>query len=96
MIEIRKTEVFSDWFNDLRDRQAKVRIQARIDRMESGNFGDVEPVGEGVSEARLHFGAGYRLYFVKRGAELVILLCGGDKSSQQQDIKTALNMAKQI
>lgn len=96
MIEVRKTEVFDEWFNNFRDRQTKFRIQARIDRMESGNLGDIQPVGEGVNEARLHFGAGYRLYFVTRGSELIILLCGGDKSSQQQDIKTAINMVKQL
>ncbi|MEL7051432.1 MAG: type II toxin-antitoxin system RelE/ParE family toxin, partial [Cyanobacteria bacterium J06588_5] len=74
MIEVRKTENFSKWFGELKDRRAKVRIQARIDRAGLGNFGDVSPVGEGVSELRIHYGPGYRVYFVKRGNLIVILL----------------------
>jgi putative addiction module killer protein len=96
MIEIRKTEFFAEWFNSLRDRQARVRIQARIDRAELGNFGDCKPVGNGVSEMRIHYGPGYRVYFVKRGEMLVILLAGGDKNSQSKDIATAINLAQQI
>lgn len=96
MIEIRKTELFAEWFNSLRDRQARVRIQARIDRAELGNFGDCRPVGNGVSEMRIHYGPGYRVYFVKRGEMLVILLAGGDKNSQSKDIATAINLAQQI
>ncbi len=74
MIEVRKTEVFSSWFNSLRDKRAKARIQARIDRVEAGHFGDVAPVGEGVSELRIFYGPGYRVYFVKQGLAVVILL----------------------
>ncbi|MHB1351298.1 MAG: type II toxin-antitoxin system RelE/ParE family toxin [Desulfobulbaceae bacterium] len=96
MIEIRKSELFAEWFNSLRDRQARVRIQARIDRAELGNFGDCKPVGNGVSEMRIHYGPGYRVYFVKRGEILVILLAGGDKNSQSKDIAAAINLAQQI
>ena len=72
MIEIRKTEIFTKWFNELKDRRAKARIQARIDRVEMGNFGDVAPVGEGVSELRIFYGSGYRVYFIRRGSVVVI------------------------
>ena len=90
------TELFDGWFADLRDQQAKRRIQVRIDRAEDGNFGDTAPVGEGVSEMRIHYGPGYRVYFTQRGLEIVILLAGGDKSTQPKDIKTALAMARQL
>ncbi|OFZ70587.1 MAG: addiction module antitoxin RelB [Betaproteobacteria bacterium RBG_16_58_11] len=90
------TEVFDDWFDGLRDQQAKRRIQVRIDRAEDGNFGDCAPVGEGVSEMRIHCGPGYRVYFTQRGIEVVILLAGGDKSTQSRDIKTALEIARQL
>jgi putative addiction module killer protein len=96
MIEVRKTELFIKWFNSLKDRKAKARIQARIDRVETGHFGDVEPVGEGVSELRIFYGPGYRVYFVQRGAVLVILLSGGDKSTQPADIAKAKDMARQL
>ena len=96
MIEVRKTEVFSSWFNSLRDKRAKARIQARIDRVEVGHFGDVAPVGEGVSELRIFYGPGYRVYFVKQGLAVVILLSGGDKSTQNSDIIKAKELAKQI
>jgi putative addiction module killer protein len=86
MIEVRQTEVFASWFVNLRDRKAKARVQVRIDRMEVGNFGDVAPVGQGVSEMRIAYGPGYRVYFVQKGPIIVILLCGGDKSSQSSDI----------
>ncbi len=79
MFEIRKTEIFTKWFENLNDRRAKARIQARIDRAEMGNFGDVAPVGEGISEFRIFYGPGYRVYFIQKGAVLVILLSGGDK-----------------
>ncbi|WP_066412293.1 type II toxin-antitoxin system RelE/ParE family toxin [Bordetella ansorpii] len=79
----------------LKDRRAMHRIQVRIDRAEEGNFGDCEPVGEGVSEMRIHYGPGYRVYFTRRGSEIVILLAGGDKSTQSKDIKTALSLARQ-
>ncbi|QUY41041.1 type II toxin-antitoxin system RelE/ParE family toxin [Acaryochloris marina] len=81
MIEVRQTDIFANWFKKLRDRKAKARIQARIDRIEIGNFGDVAPVGEGVSELRIHYGPGYRVYFIQRGPVVVILLSGGDKGS---------------
>jgi len=96
MHSIQTTEVFDDWFAGLKDRHAARRIQVRIDRAEDGNFGDCEPVGEGVSEMRIHFGPGYRVYFVQRGMGIVILLAGGDKSTQSNDIKTALKIARQL
>ena len=96
MIEVRQTEIFANWFVKLRDKKAKARIQARIDRMEMGNFGDVAPVGQGVSEMRIFYGAGYRVYFVQRGSILVILLCGGDKNTQASDINKAKELVKQL
>lgn len=96
MTEVRQTDIFANWFNKLRDRKAKARIQARIDRIEIGNFGDVAPVGEGVSELRIHYGPGYRVYFIQRGPVVVILLSGGDKDSQNADIKRAKEIAKQL
>ncbi len=96
MMEIRKTEIFSKWLDGLRDRRAKARIQARIDRVEMGNFGDVAPVGEGVSELRIFYGPGYRVYFTQQGSVVVILLSGGDKSTQTSDIARAKEIAKQI
>lgn len=96
MNSILTTEVFDDWFASLKDMQAVRRVQARIDRAEDGNFGDCEPVGEGVSEIRIHYGPGYRVYFMKRGIEIVILLAGGNKSTQSKDIKTALEIARQL
>lgn len=88
------TSLFDNWFDRLQDRQAKRRIQARIDRVEDGHFGDCKPVGEGVSEMRIHVGPGYRVYFTLQGEEIVILLAGGDKSSQDRDIQTALQLAR--
>ncbi len=96
MRTILTTEAFSDWFENLKDRTGAARIQARIDRAEGGNFGDSEAVGEGVSEMRIQFGPGYRVYYVQRGLEVVILLAGGDKSSQARDIKSALEMARNL
>ena len=96
MIEIRKTEIFTKWFDGLKDRRARARIQARIDRIEMGNFGDVAPVGEGVSELRIFYGPGYRVYFIQRGSVVVILLSGGDKNTQNADITRAKELAKQI
>lgn len=96
MIEIRKTERFAEWFAGLRDRPARSRIQARIDRAEIGNFGDCRPVGNGVSEMRIHYGPGFRVYFIQRGKALVILLAGGDKQTQDQDIATAIELARQL
>ena len=96
MIEIRQTERFAKWFGRLRDRTARARIQARIDRARFGNLGDVKNVGSGVSEMRIDVGPGYRLYFARRGDQLVVLLCGGDKSSQQKDIREAISLAAQL
>jgi len=96
VIEVRKTDVFANWFNGLRDKRAKARIQARIDRLEVGHFGDVASVGEGVSELRIFYGPGYRVYFVKQGSTVVILLSGGDKNTQNSDIIKAKELAKQL
>ena len=96
MIEVRQTRLFAKWFNGLNDRNAKSRIQARIDRLKLGNFGDVSPVGEGVSELRIHYGPGSRVYFIKQQDTVVILLSGGDKSSQKFDIRKAKQLAKQL
>lgn len=96
MIEIRITRVFAQWIDALRDTRARARIQARIERLVFGNPGDVRPVGEGVSELRIDYGPGYRVYFKQRGHELIILLAGGDKSSQAKDIKTALHLARNL
>jgi putative addiction module killer protein len=96
MVEIRKTEAFERWFTSLRDRKAIARISSRIDRLQVGLVGDVKPVGEGVSEMRIDYGPGYRLYFVRRGREVVILLAGGDKRSQSRDIEKALELARML
>jgi putative addiction module killer protein len=96
MKSIYTTEVFDEWFNSLRDRQAARRIQARIDRAEEGNFGDHKSVGGGVFEMRIHHGPGFRMYFTQRGMEIVILLAGGDKSSQSKDIQIAQELARQL
>jgi putative addiction module killer protein len=96
VIEIRQTETFAHWFRRLRDRRAQRRVQVRIDRLETGNPGDVRPVGGGVSEMRIDYGPGYRVYFARRGVTLVILLAGGDKRTQQQDIATALKLAGDV
>ncbi|MEW6039275.1 MAG: type II toxin-antitoxin system RelE/ParE family toxin [Pseudomonadota bacterium] len=96
MIEIRKTDAFAECLDGLHDIQARARVQARIERLAAGNPGDVEPVGEGVSELRIDYGPGYRVYFKQRGRELVVLLAGGDKSSQAKDIKAALRLARNL
>lgn len=96
MLEIVQGATFSRWLGKLKDRSAIMRINARLRRVaETGHFGDVKPVGEGVSEIRIDFGPGYRLYFMQRGAIVVILLVGGDKSSQDADIKRAIEIAKE-
>ena len=96
MIEVRRTEEYDNWFSRLRDVQAKARINTRIRRVQLGNPGDVKPVGRGVSEMRINYGPGYRVYFVQRGRTLIILLSGGDKSSQQRDINTAIELAGRL
>lgn len=94
--DIVTTEVFDRWFDQLRDKQGKARIEARLRRVGLGHLGDVKPVGEGVSELRVDCGPGYRIYLASRGLQLVILLAGGDKSSQPRDIETALALARRI
>jgi len=96
MIQVRKTAQFSDWMAGLRDRRARAKIAARIDRLALNNPGDVRSAGESVSELRIHYGPGYRVYFTSRGATLVVLLCGGDKSTQMKDIKTAKALAANL
>lgn len=96
MFEVRRTEEFADWLKGLRDLMARSRIATRIARVEEGNFGDHKSVGDGVSELRFTFGPGYRVYYTQRGDVIVILLCGGDKGSQDRDIERAKAMAKEI
>ena len=96
MVEVRQTDEFSGWLRRLRDANAVARIAGRIRRMEMGNPGDSRSVGQGVLEMRIDYGPGYRVYYVHRGAQIVILLCGGDKRTQQQDIKKALGMAETL
>jgi putative addiction module killer protein len=96
VFEIRQTARYARWFASLRDGRARVRIEARIRRLSLGNFGDVRPVGEGVSEMRIDYGPGYRVYFVQRGAALVVLLAGGDKRTQDRDIETARALAREL
>ena len=96
LIQVEVTEEFDKWLKALRDLQAKVRIFERIRRLGDGNPGDVKPVGKGVSEMRINYGPGYRVYYTQRGGSLVILLCGGDKSSQTKDIARAIAIAQRI
>ncbi|GGI77492.1 hypothetical protein GCM10007973_12920 [Polymorphobacter multimanifer] len=96
MFEIRRTAEFAAWLTALRDIQAKARIAKRIDRLADGNFGDSKSIGEGVGELRFTFGPGYRVYYTVRGQLVVILLCGGDKGSQQRDIERAISIAKEV
>ena len=96
MIEVRRTGAFIDWLVALRDVAARARIAKRIDRIAQGNFGDAKSVGDGVSELRFTFGPGYRVYYTRRGDIVVILLCGGDKGSQEQDIERAKAIAREI
>jgi len=94
VIEVRQTEAYAEWFARLRDRQARARIDTRIRRLSLGNPGDVKPVGEGVSELRIDYGPGYRVYFVQRGKTLIVLLAGGDKRTQDRDINKAIALAR--
>ena len=96
MVEVRQTERFARWLEDLRDLRARARVQARIERLIGGNPGDIKPVGSGVSELRINYGPGYRVYFQQKGSTLIILLAGGDKASQPRDIDEALSLARQI
>jgi putative addiction module killer protein len=96
MIEIRQSEKFATWMDGLRDERARAKITVRLRRLSLGNPGDVKPVGEGVGEMRIDYGPGYRLYFVGRGAQVIVLLCGGDKTTQARDIEDAKAMAKSL
>lgn len=96
MFEIRKTETFARWLDGLHDMRARARVQVRIERLAAGNPGDIRPVGGGVSELRIDYGPGYRVYFKYVGREIVILLAGGDKSTQSADIRTALRLARNL
>jgi len=92
-MKIRRTSVYKNWINGLRDSRAKYRIFTRIKRLEEGNPGDIGPVGEGISELRIHYGPGYRVYYKDTGREIIVLLCGGDKTNQQVDIARAKQIA---
>jgi len=96
MIELRKTEAYIKWLDSLRDVHARARVLVRVERLAAGNPGDVRPVGEGISELRIDYGPGYRVYFKKRGRTNVILLAGGDKRTQSRDIETALRLAQDL
>ncbi|WP_319567023.1 type II toxin-antitoxin system RelE/ParE family toxin [Cohaesibacter marisflavi] len=95
MIKILTTETFDKWLDRLKDENAKAKITLRLVSVARGSFGDAEPVGNGVSELRIHYGPGYRIYFLRRGAELIVLLCGGNKKTQSKDIKDAKRIAAQ-
>ena len=96
MYEIRRTDAFSKWLDRLRDARARVRVLSRLTRAEDGNLGDTKPVGESVAEMRIDYGPGYRVYFTKRRQTIIVLLVGGDKSSQEQDIKRAIQLARDL
>lgn len=96
MLQIRKTDVYAEWIDNLRDLQGRARILVRVERLSSGDPGDVKAISGGVSELRVHFGPGYRVYFSQRGDDIVILLAGGDKSAQPRDIQTDLQLAKNL
>ena len=96
MREVRQSQTYAGWFNGLRDRTAKTRIDIRIRRLSLGNPGDVKPVGEGVSELRVDYGPGYRIYFMQKADVLIVLLVGGDNSSQDRDIRNAKNLAREL
>lgn len=96
MLEIRRTEYFDKWLSDLKDARAKAKIAARIDRLAAGNPGDVKPVGSGVSEMRIDYGPGYRVYYKQKGKTLILILMGGDKSTQEADIKSAIALSVEL
>ncbi|MBV8768182.1 MAG: type II toxin-antitoxin system RelE/ParE family toxin [Hyphomicrobiales bacterium] len=96
MLTVRETDEFANWLGRLRDYRAKARILRRVDRLIAGNAGDVRPVGEGISELRIDYGPGYRVYFLRRGTLLIILLCGGDKRTQDRDIRKSKELANKI
>lgn len=96
MFVIRQTDTFSSWLRSLRDQRAKQKIACRLQRLKFGHFGDVEPVGHGISELRIHEGKGYRVYFRQQGDEIIVLLCGGDKKSQQRDIVQAQRIWRKL
>ena len=96
MFEVRKTEVYAKWLDSLRDARARARVLVRVERLAAGNPGDVKPVGEGVSELRIDYGPGYWVYFKKQGRMIVVLLAGGDKRTQSQNVETALRVARNL
>lgn len=96
MITVLQTETFALWFSSLKDRSGRLRILSRLDRIVTGNFGDIKSVGEGISEIRIDTGPGYRLYFIRQENTMILLLCGGDKSSQNRDILRAKDLAKKL
>ena len=96
MLEIRRTETYARWLDGLRDVRARARVLVRVERLVAGNPGDVRPVGEGVSELRIDYGPGYRVYFKRQGQTVVVLLAGGDKRTQGSDIETALRLARNL
>ena len=96
MFEVRKTEGYAEWLDSLRDARVRARVLVRIERLAAGNPGDVRPVGEGVSELRIDYGPGYRVYYKKQGRRIVVLLAGGDKRTQSADVKTALRLARNL
>ena len=96
MFKVFKTDIFANWLDGLRDIQARAKIMVRIERLAMGNPGDVRPVGQGVSELRIHYGPGYRLYYKQQGTHIIILLAGGDKKTQKENIKQALKLAQKL
>jgi putative addiction module killer protein len=96
MPTIKRTDEFSGWLRNLRDIRARAKVISRIERLNGGNPGDVAPVGDGISEMRIHYGPGYRVYYIQRGEEIVVLLCGGDKRSQDSDISAARKLASEL